>query len=52
VDLLREISPREMLLVIPCSKAKAGGEPVAHPARDWPEPLLQAQAALRERAAR
>src|SRR5262245_49814722 len=51
VDLLREISPRETLLVIPCSKAKAdGGEPVAHPARDWPQPLLRARAALRERA--
>lgn len=51
VDLLREISPRETLLVIPCSKAKAdGGEPVAHPTRDWPQPLLRARAALRERA--
>jgi len=51
VDLLREVSPRETLLVIPCSKAKAGGgEPVAAPARDWPEPLLRARAALRERA--
>jgi GIY-YIG catalytic domain-containing protein len=51
VDLLREVSPREALLVIPCSRAKAeGGESAAHPARDWPEPLLRARAALSDRA--
>ena len=51
VDMLRGINPRDTLLVIPCSKAKAnGGEPVAHPARDWPQPLLRARAILSERA--
>ena len=51
VAALREVDPRETLLIIPCSKAKAeGGELGGPSARDWPEPLLRARTALQDRA--
>src|SRR5258708_36419118 len=51
VATLREVDRDEALLIIPCSKAKAeDGERGVLLARAWPEPLLRARAALRDRA--